>query len=337
MTVSIVTSPQFFEAHLSAEMRVESGSNLGDPLGLCEDLALDDIYVLDGAIAPRRLGLIADETGQLMIAQDSDLGTPGRLAFIDCCLTLMSSDGDEIDVMVLVETDQQGIIGQIFALPISPIAPQKDYSLIRIAQTGLRRKLAQIASVAFARGTRITTSTGAQVPIEDLQIGDRILTRDAGVQPLRFVLRRTARACGDLSPVRLHPGALNNAAELIVSPDHRLMVYQRSNTLGAGTSEVLVRARDLVNGETVTSDGGGFVEYFQLLFDQHHIIYAEGIAAESLFLDPITQFAIPQDTLDRLPARTGRAQRRDDHGTEIGQNLLNRSDAVAVLKRASLR
>tara|TARA_B110000967_G_scaffold63843_1_gene65749 strand:+ start:73 stop:369 length:297 start_codon:yes stop_codon:yes gene_type:complete len=82
---------------------------------------------------------------------------------------------------------------------------------------------------------------------------------------------------------------------LLVSPDHRLFVYQRQDKLGAGRSEVLVKVRHLVNGDSVYRHDGGFVDYFQLLFDKHQIIYAEGIAAESLQIDPRTRAAVPED------------------------------------------
>ena len=42
-----------------------------------------------------------------------------------------------------------------------------------------------------------------------------------------------------------------------------------------------VRRINLVNDTTVRVVRGEPLEYFQLLFDRHHIIYAEGIAAES--------------------------------------------------------
>ena len=47
----------------------------------------------------------------------------------------------------------------------------------------------------------------------------------------------------------------------------------------------MVRAKHLVNGKDVNRLNDGFVEYYQLLFDEHQIIYAEGIAAESLLFD----------------------------------------------------
>ncbi|AHD03116.1 hypothetical protein METH_12015 [Leisingera methylohalidivorans DSM 14336] len=96
-----------------------------------------------------------------------------------------------------------------------------------------------------------------------------------------------------------------------------------------------------MNGDTVVVLDGGFADYFQILFDRHHIIYAEGIAAESTFLDPVTSPALPEDFWTLRPRHqhgTLPAQHmRGAHGLDVSRSLLDRPDAVGLLKRASLR
>ena len=53
-----------------------------------------------------------------------------------------------------------------------------------------------------------------------------------------------------------------------------------------GTAEVLIAARDLVDGRAVRSVPGGEVDYFHLLFDCHQIVFAEGMATESFLPGP---------------------------------------------------
>lgn len=318
-------------AYRAEALQVESGANMGDVLGVLDELMLDDTYVLQPGAETARLALEAHPDGRFTIAAASALGRPGAALHLDCALSLMAPAGTMAEALVLVETDSDGMIAEVYLLPLTPLQPKEPYTLVRASREDARKTLAQAASTSFIRGTRITLATGAQVKVEELKPGDRVLTRDEGAQEIRWVGRSTLRAEGTLAPVLISAGALNNAHDLLVGPNHRLFVYQRADEIGAGASELLVTARDLVNGTTVTVQQGGFADYVQILFDGHHIIYAEGIAAESLLVDPVTEPALP----GRLRRTT--AHRRGSHGVEVSQSLLDRPDAVDALKRASLR
>ena len=197
-----------------------------------------------------------------------------------------------------------------------------------------QQRFAQAACVSFTQGTRITLATGAQKPVQDLVVGDRILTRDAGAQPLRWIGHSTQRAIGDFAPVLIRAGALNNAEDLRVSPDHRLFVYQRTDRIGAGRAELRVRARHLINNDSVVQDVGGFVDYFQLLFDTHQIVYAEGIAAETLRLDRRTQPAVPVETQESVTAALPQAANTPTREFDMPEHLA-RPELAALLKGAS--
>lgn len=310
------------------------GANLGDTLACAGDIEPDDIYTLADTAAPVRLGLNAAPDDTLSVADNTETGTPSTPIRIDSCLTLMSPDGQTTELLVFAQHEPDCAV---YALPLSALSPRTDYAVVRIDTTDLRAKLAEIACVSFVRGTRITLASGAQIPIEDLGIGDRVLTRDDGIQPIRWIGQTTVRAVGEYAPIVIAAGVLNNAHDLILSPEHRLFIYQRDDALGAGRAEVLVRARHLVNGTSVTRRHGGFVDYFQLLFDAHQIIYAEGIAAETLLLSPQTRPALPNE-LSRsmagaLPGHAARAHL----GFEVGETLLNHPDTAEILRRASTR
>jgi hypothetical protein len=123
----------------------------------------------------------------------------------------------------------------------------------------------------------------------------------------------------------------------VVSPDHRLFIYQREDAIGAGRRELLVKARHLVNGDTVIQQDGGFVEYYQLLFDGHEIIYAEGIAAETLLVDTRTRAALPPE-LDEVLARALPGHTDRPHlQFEVQKALLDQPDAAEILRSASRR
>lgn len=247
----------------------------------------------------------------------------------------MCNDGTTLDLIVLVEVDAAGLVAATYGLPLGPLRAKTDYRIIGLDFDTPERRFAEIACASFTHGTLITLADGAQAAVQELRPGDRVLTRDAGAQVLRWIGQTTQRATGDSAPILIRAGTLNNAGDLLVSPDHRLFVYQRQDHIGAGRSEVLVKARHLINGDSVRRVEGGFVDYFQLLFDDHQIIYAEGIAAETLLVDSRTRAALPQ-VIDltrnaALPAHDARL--RQDF--ELSETLACRPDAAELLRRAS--
>ena len=317
--------------------RVSEGVNLDDAISVMDDLVPDDVYDLTPGARRLRLALHMQGDDGLEVAADTETGRVGARLHLDCAVLLMSPDGATTDALVLVEVDADGLIAQVYLLPLAPLQPESGDRLVSIDRDGARRKFAQVACVSFSRGTRITMASGAQVAIEDLMVGDRVLTRDDGPQQVRWIGQTTVRAVGDFAPIVITAGTLNNEGDLIVSPDHRLFVYQRNDRIGAGKAELLVKARHLVNGSSVYVMDGGFVDYFQILFDRHHIIYAEGIAAESLLIEPRTRPALPAELLDKLAGLLPDHGTRDAHGLDVQKALLDRPDAIELLRRASMR
>ncbi|GAA6187396.1 Hint domain-containing protein [Litorivita sp. NS0012-18] len=319
----------------SGALCVSHGVNMGEGISFAAELMLDDTYQIAEAAALERLSIIASDEGPFRIASGTVLGAEGAALHLDCCITLMDFDGSTTEVIVLVEVDEAGDINEIYALPLAPLAAKRDYRLVGINTDNTRAKFAEVACSSFARGTHITLASGAQVPIEALTVGDMVLTRDDGPQPIRWIGQTTVRAVGEFAPIVIAAGTLNNENDLTLSPDHRLFIYQRSDQLGAGRSELLVKARHLVNGDSVIRQDGGFVDYFQLLFDRHQIVYAEGIAAETLLVDMRTRPALPEGLTDKLLGPNHAASGLS--GLEVSETLLDRPDAAEILRRASTR
>ncbi|UOA14401.1 MULTISPECIES: Hint domain-containing protein [Sulfitobacter] len=328
---------QSIAVYRAEQLRATDGANMGDTLSFAAELVLDDVYELDRAAEPLRLSLLTLPGDQLQLAEDTGVGSPGADLHLDSLLTLMSPDGQTQEALLLVEVDGQGRAAEVYLLPLGPLTPQTGYRIVGIDTQTAQQKFGQLACVSFTRGTHISLSTGELRRIEDLRIGDRILTRDDGVQTLRWIGQSTLRAVGDFAPICIRAGTLNNEHDLIVSPDHRLFIYQRSDEMGAGRSELLVKARHLVNGDSVTVQDGGFVDYFQLLFDGHQIIYAEGIAAESMLVDSRTRSVLPPEMAAALGEVIPGHSNLPHAGLDLAEALLNRHDAAALLRKASTR
>ena len=329
-------SRQTLPVYAATGLRVSDGVNFGDALADADELVLDDVYSLDEHASQMPLTIAQNGADKFTIAKGSNTGTSGNPLHLDCAITLMGPDGTAFDAVVLVEVDQEEeTIASIYLLPLAPLLPKTGYRLVGIDRQAARARLAEAACASFARGTRITLANGQQRRIEDLCVGDKVLTRDDGPQSVRWIGQTTMRAIGDFAPVVIAKGTLNNENDLIVSPNHRLFIYQRIDQVGAGRSEVLVKAKHLLNGSTVTRQSGGFAEYFQLLFDDHQIIFAEGIAAESLILNDRTTPALPKELAQKIGHDLHLHANRPHEDFEIGSDDIIGDDIAERLRRAS--
>lgn len=148
--------------------------------------------------------------------------------------------------------------------------------------------------VCFVTGTEIDTPEGPR-RVETLTSGDLVLTADRGAVPLRLVLsvRLTTAALSDrpdLRPIRIRAGALGQdlpTSDLLVSPQHRMLVRSRIAQRMFGTDEVLAAAKQLmqIDGIDIATDLTEF-RYYHLVFDQHEIVRSNGTLSESLFPGP---------------------------------------------------
>jgi Hint domain len=151
----------------------------------------------------------------------------------------------------------------------------------------------------FVAGTMIATPEG-DMQVEYLRPGDLVITRDDGPCPVRWAGSRQVQAEGDFAPVRIRAGTFGAHGDLLVSPQHRILVRDSLAELLFGETEVLVAARDLLNDRSVTRHCGGSVTYVHLMFDRHQVIYSEGLATESFLPGPQTSNCFEQLVIDEI-------------------------------------
>lgn len=188
--------------------------------------------------------------------------------------------------------------------------------------------------ICFAPGTRIATPDGLRA-IQDLRQGDLINTRDNGPQPVMWSGHRRmsgARlyAMPHLRPIRFRTGALGidrPDQDLVVSPQHRMLIKGAAARALFNASEVLVMAEDLLNDSTITIDHSmREVTYVHVMLDAHNIVWANGLETESFhpantgleMLDPTQRQVLlnlrPEIAQD--PHRYGDYARRNLSGPE---------------------
>jgi len=133
----------------------------------------------------------------------------------------------------------------------------------------------------YCPGTLITTTTG-DVPVEELQIGDLLVTASGAARPIHWIGRRAyggrfAAGRKDILPVTIKAGALAENTprrDLTVSPLHAMFI-----------DGVLIPASALVNGVSVVqATAVPEVRYIHIELETHDVIHAEGALSET-FLD----------------------------------------------------
>jgi hypothetical protein len=158
------------------------------------------------------------------------------------------------------------------------------------------------AILCFTPGALIATKTGP-VRVEDLKVGDMILTKEGKPQPLRWMCRRRLGATvlaqnPDLAPVLIRKDAIQPGVpsrDMHVSPQHRMLIEGWQAELYAGERQVLVPAKALLNDVSVLVDHSQtHVDYIHLLFDQHQVIYANDTPSESLHAGDIAKSSLTE-------------------------------------------
>jgi hypothetical protein len=121
----------------------------------------------------------------------------------------------------------------------------------------------------FLKGTMIRTVHGDK-KIEDLLVGDLIPTVFGGEAPIKSITRRLFGMAVRIARSALGPDLPNK--DLYVSSPHALLID--------GT---LVAAGNLLNGTTIIEplDFDDF-ESFDIVLEQHNVIYANGAPCETL-------------------------------------------------------
>ncbi|MEM9437651.1 MAG: Hint domain-containing protein [Pseudomonadota bacterium] len=143
--------------------------------------------------------------------------------------------------------------------------------------------------ICFTPGTMIVTNQGLRA-VETLREGDLVFTRDNGMQPVAWVgsttlSPRALQRQPSLAPVRIAAGSLGSGLpqrDVVVSPNHRMLIAHARAALHFGESEVLVAAKHLVGqpGVTRASPLAGLT-YAHVLCERHQILMADGLWSES--------------------------------------------------------
>ena len=132
-----------------------------------------------------------------------------------------------------------------------------------------------VATAGLIAGTRVMTIEG-EVPVEDLAPGARIISRDAGL----VVLRGIGSGWIQLAPTAIKAGALGHTRprrDMLVPPQTLVHLRDWRAEVLIGSTYALVPSKLMIDDDFVFRRSEERLTVFELMFDRHHIIYADGI------------------------------------------------------------
>ncbi len=162
--------------------------------------------------------------------------------------------------------------------------------------------------VCFTQGTKITTPTG-RVNVEDLRVGDLVITKDNGIRPVRWIGDKKIsgarmQAFPHLRPIRIKAHSFGEnvpETDILVSPQHRMYLKSTQAQMMFGETEILVPAKGLLNDHSIGVDNTlTSTTYIHILFDQHELILANGTWSESFHPGEASFDAIEQEARAEL-------------------------------------
>lgn len=140
----------------------------------------------------------------------------------------------------------------------------------------------------FTPGTLIATPRG-EVPVESLRPGDKVVTRDNGLQEIRWIGQKALSwyelaANPHLQPVLVRAGSLGDGLperDMMVSPNHRLLVANDRTALYFDEHEVLVSAKHLQSGSGIRAVEAAGTTYVHFMCDRHEVVLSNGAWTET--------------------------------------------------------
>lgn len=191
----------------------------------------------------------------------------------------------------------------------------------------------------FTPGTFILTPDGP-VLIEDLEVGDRVITRDHGTRPIRWVGSTTlsvahVAANPSLRPILIRKGALGPdqpERDMRLSRQHRVLVRDwRSEVMFGVEGGVLVPAFSLCNDGTVTEERPTeSLTYIHIAFDEHEVVYADGVEAESFNPADRMVSAMSSAQKDELYTLFPELNTGDGHAFDSARHQVRGKDALVM-------
>jgi len=187
-------------------------------------------------------------------------------------------------------------IGAADSVTVSFAGPIASFTVSQSSTPGLTSGAVGVSDISFdilcfSRGSQIETPHGLCV-VEDLNIGDLVLTKDSGVQAIKWIGRKRVMSerletDRNLRPVRISMDAFGPGVpcrDMMVSPQHKILMSGWLAEVNFASSEILAPAKGLINDTTIRPvDDLAEIEYVHVMFEKHEIVTVDNLQSESFF------------------------------------------------------
>ena len=181
-------------------------------------------------------------------------------------------------------------------------------------------RITDLAPLTGVCGTALLRTPAGQRRAENVNAGDLIVTRDHGLQPVKFIWKSTLtdriRSNAECAAIRIAPravGPMMPSHALCLAPDQQVLVpsYLLADVTGAGG---LLKARAIAgHSDDVWADRTmDDATFYDFGFDQHEIICVSGLPLASFRPDAARIGGLDPDMRDSLIRRYPQLREKRD-------------------------
>jgi hypothetical protein len=253
----------------------------GDP----STLTVASLTLESGSTFAEEIGGLSTGTGGAGGYDQTVVESGGTISLGGAALNISLVDGFEPiagETFTIIDNETGHSVGGTFAGLAQGATFEADGVWFQINYAAGASKDVTLTDVAcYCRGTLIATERG-EVPVETLEIGDKVVTASGAARPIKWIGQRSyggrfIMGRKDILPICIKAGALDANVpkrDLWISPHHAMYL-----------DGMLIEAKDLVNGASIVqAESVDKVEYFHIELDTHDVIVAEGALSET-FVD----------------------------------------------------
>lgn len=231
------------------------------------------------------------------------------MKFDENAMSPVGADAEARDSRARRNSSGTGELAELRTRQTPQVVRRKAIDASRESDTAVKLSLSDIEGVlpCFTPGTLIATGKGER-RVETLQAGDRVITRDRGMQVVHWVGKTTLtekdlRAQPAMRPVRLRAGCLGPdrpARDMLLSPNHRVLFNESQYTGKFAGSEVMAAAKHLTWMPGITQARAETVTYIHFMFAQHELVLSDGLWSESFQAGDYTLNALDRRQRDAI-------------------------------------